>query len=119
MSAGPFAALPYSPRQHFALYFHAAILRVLETARDHLGSAESAHERFPFLSGYFEEMIGLGLAGGDFGEAHAWWREATMTWEADAQVALPLSALARATGLTYDDLVLLVQAGLPDEDPRM
>src|SRR6186713_2045417 len=109
MTADPFAALPYSPRQHFALYFHAAILRVLELARDHLGSAEAAHERFPFLSGYFEEMLGHGLAGGDFEEAHAWWRQATTTWEKNAPIRLPLSSLACEGGLTYDDLVLLVQ----------
>src|SRR3954471_3400792 len=119
MSAGPFAALPYGSRQHFALYFHAAVLRLLDLARDHLGSAEAAHERFPFLSGYFEEMLGHGLKGGNFEEAHAWWRQATTTWEANAPIALPLSSLGRATGLAYDDLVLLTQAGLPYEDPRM
>jgi hypothetical protein len=119
MNPGPFAALPYSPRQQFALYFHAAVLRVLELAHDHFGTADAVHERFPFLSGYFEEMVSHGLSGGNITEAQAWWRQATTTWETDAPIRLPLSSLARAAGLTYDDLVLLVQAGLPDEDPRM
>ena len=40
MTASPFAAIPYSPRQHFALYFHAAVLRVLDLARAHFDSVE-------------------------------------------------------------------------------
>jgi len=119
MSSGSFAALPYSPRQHFALYFHAAVLRVLELARDHFGTADALQERFPFLSGYFEEMVSHGLSGGNFTEAQAWWRQAMTAWERNAPIRLPLCSLAGAADLTYDDLVLLVQAGLPDEDPRM
>src|SRR4051812_39897137 len=115
MNPGPFAALSYSPRQHFALYFHAAVLRVLELAHDHVGSVDAVQDRFPFLSGYLEEMVGHGLAGGNATEAQAWWRQATITWESHAPIRLPLSSLVSAAGLTYDDLVLLVQAGLPDE----
>ena len=111
MTASPFAALPHSPRQHFALYFHAAVLRVLDLVRAHFDSAEAAQEKFPFLSGYYEEMSGLGLTAASFDEAHAWWRRATTTWEQDAPIRLPLASLASAAALSYDDLVLLAEAG--------
>ena len=107
-----------APHEHFTLYFYAAVLRVLEQATTHFGSAEAATGRLPFLAGYFDELAGRGLEGVSFGEAHGRWRATIDAWERTAPGRLPLAALRRAAGLGHDDLTLLAQVGLPDEDPR-
>src|SRR5215208_5624523 len=107
-----------APHEHFTLYFYAAVLRVLEQAATHFGSAEAATGRLPFLAGYFDELAGRGLEGVGFGEAHGRWRATIDAWERTAPGRLPLAALRRAAGLGHDDLTLLAQVGLPDEDPR-
>ena len=43
-----FAELIHSPHQHFTLYFYAAVLRVLDQASTHFGSAEAVNEKLPF-----------------------------------------------------------------------
>jgi hypothetical protein len=113
-----FAALAHTPQQHFALYFYAALLRVIEQTTLHFGSAAAVHERFPFLSGYFNEIAAAGLDDGSFAQASERWHAAIAGWERSAPCRLPLAALRDAAGLRQHDLVLLAQIGLPDEDPR-
>ncbi len=113
-----FEGLAHTPRQHFTLYFYAALLRVTAQASLHFGSAEAANERFPFLAGYLDELAASGLAGMSFGDAQVHWRDAIDIWERPAPCRLPLAALRAAADLTHDDITLLAEIGLPDEDPR-
>jgi hypothetical protein len=113
-----FAALAHTPQQHFALYFYAALLRVIEQTTLHFGSAATAHERFPFLSGYFNEIAAAGLDDTSFDVAAQRWQTSIEAWEGHASIRLPLAALRDAAGLRPHDLALLAQIGLPDEDPR-
>ena len=119
MPTAKFAAVQHSPHQHFVLYFYAAILQLLEQARDHCGSAEAADERFPFLAGYFEELVANGLDGASFHEASASWARAVAEWEECAPVALPLAVLRQRSDLSAHDLIVLVLIGMCDEDPRL
>lgn len=111
------ADLPYTAHQHFTLYFYAALLRLLDQASRHFGSAEAADERFPFLAGYFSEVSAC-LEGASFPEAHTRWQRGVSEWERVAPDPMPLSALRTATGLSQTDLTILAEIGLPDEDPR-
>jgi hypothetical protein len=113
-----FAEVAHTPQRHFALHFFAAVLRVLEQAGLHLGSAEAANERFPFLAGYFDEVAYGDLDGLSFREAHGYWRGGIEAWERAAPGRLPLGSLRRMAGLDHDEITLLAQIGLPDEDPR-
>jgi hypothetical protein len=113
-----FAALAHTPQQHFALHFYAALLRVIEQATLHFGGAAAAHERFPFLAGYFGEIAAAGLDDSSFALASKRWATAVEVWERAAAVRLPLAAVRTAAGLRPHDLTVLAQIGLPDEDPR-
>jgi hypothetical protein len=113
-----FAALAHTPQQHFALYFYAALLRVIEQTTLHFGSAAAAHERFPFLAGYFNEIAAAGVDDSSFAVASQKWQTALEVWERAAPIRLPLAALRGAAGLQPHDLTLLAQIGLPDDDPR-
>jgi hypothetical protein len=114
-----FKGLAHTPQQHFTLYFYAALLRLLHHASVHFESPEAMNARLPFLAGYFDEIRALGIDDASFDVVHARWRCAMATWERMAPGRLPLAALARAAGLDHHDLTLLVQIGLPDEDPRL
>jgi hypothetical protein len=113
-----FDGLPHTPHQHFTLYFYAALLRVIEQASLHFGSAAAANEGLPFLAGYFDEVTRRGVQGDTLSEAYTNWRHGIDAWERRARVRLPLAALRATAGLTHDDLVLLAQIGMPEEDPR-
>lgn len=111
--------LPYTPLQHFALYFYAALLRVVARAASHHGSLAAARESLPFLTGYLEELQELGLGDIHSEDVCASWTDALLEWESDAPCPLPLIALRHAAALSVEDITLLVQVGLPDEDPRI
>ena len=120
MSDELFAGLAHTPRQHFTLYFYAAVLRVAGQAARHFGSADAVGERLPFLAGYVDEIARqvASLEGASFEEAYARWCDAIDAWERSTPCRLPLVALRTAAGLDHGDVTLLAQIGLPDEDPR-
>jgi shikimate kinase len=116
---GLFDHLPHTPLQHFALYFYAALLRVLTRAARHYDSAQAARKALPYLDGYLAELNELGIVALDSPDVCASWRDAMLEWESAAPCRLPLTALRHAGRLSQEDLTLLVQIGLPDEDPRL
>jgi hypothetical protein len=115
---GVFDHLPHTPLQHFALYFYAALLRILTRAARHYGSAQAARKALPYFDGYLAELSDMGIGALDSPDICATWRDAMLEWERSAPCRLPLTALRRAGRLSQEDLTLLVQVGLPDEDPR-
>ena len=84
-----FAALAHTPQQHFTLYFYAALLRVIEQTTLHFGSAAAAHERFPFLAGYFNEIAAAGVGDSSFAAASQQWHTALEGWEQASSIRLP------------------------------
>ncbi|AKJ02885.1 ATPase family protein associated with various cellular activities (AAA) [Archangium gephyra] len=106
------------PFQHFKLYLFAAVSRVVAHAARMLGTEDALLARFPFLSGYREELEHLGLATLEAEDGAGAWPEAIATWEEDTPGHLPLRALREAAGLEHDALTLLLAVGLVEEDAR-
>lgn len=118
MAKNLFADLRPTPANHFSLYFYAAVLHVLKQASDALGSLDSAAGQFPFLSGYKNELAGLGLEVTSCDEAANRWRRALREWEETAICHLPLRALSAVTALDGETLIMLLTIGLVEEDSR-
>lgn len=119
-----FEGLPHIPREHFKLFFYAAVLHIFsrlsldESADSASSPQETTFEHFPFLAGYTNELAACGLEGMSLDQAELAWREAVLAWEDSAPLTLPLTSLRRAAELDYDALVLLAAIGLLDEDAR-
>ncbi len=119
MSKEPFAHLPFTAEAHFRLYFYGALVQIFEKVFDVFDSPEAAFEEFPFLESYFGELAANGLDQTEVEEAGEWWEAALRDWEGRAEGHFfPLCALARATGLDYAGLTLLVAVNLGEEDRR-
>ena len=114
----PFIDIPPTPADHFRLYFYAAVLRVVEIAALACETLEAAFEQFPFLAGYCDEMAPFGLGDLTLGTASGWWQEALAAWEARTATHLPLRALREVAGLDHTGVVILMLAGLIEEDAR-
>ena len=116
--AHPFGDLRPAPAEHFKLYFYAAVLQVLNRLVHVLGSPEAVFEAFPFLEGYHAELAARGLGDRTGLAAGEWWRQAVRGWEADGGQHLPIRALRDTLCLDHAGLLLLMLAGLVEEDPR-
>ncbi|MCI0393436.1 MAG: ATP-binding protein [Chloroflexi bacterium] len=121
-TANAFQDLPCSARQHFVLHLFAAIYRVLNHLR-RLGEAggeelDVVFKRYPFLTGYFGEMLTIMPAGITWEEAPAWWEREIVGWEQQNDVDLPLRTLTEEGGVEFNGRLALVLAGLVEEDSR-
>src|SRR5579864_6440833 len=117
-NTGPFASAPVTSATHFKLYYFAAVLHIIDWLAQRSETSEDLLERFPFLAGYMQELALAGLDGRNTSEAHAWWRERLLDWEARAPVFLPLRSMRASAGLAYETMVGWFCIGLPEEDPR-
>lgn len=113
-----FEGLAPTPERHFTLYFYAAALQLIEQVAYGFDSWEEVVGQFPFLEGYHQEVARQGAEGLTLAEAPGRWRDSLREWEREAEVHLPLLALARAARLGYEELVLLLTAGMCEEDAR-
>lgn len=118
MKSHPFSNLPYQPNTHFRLYYYAAVLRLVSFASASLESIDALIERFPFLKAYMNELVDYGLEGLTLEKAPAWWQDAMMQWEQQSDIKLPLLQLREALGLDHEAILLLITAGLCDEESR-
>jgi hypothetical protein len=118
MFSKPFSKLEPTAANHFKLYYYAAVLHAVEQLVRSLGSIESVLERFPFLTVYYEELAGQGLS--DIGSrvASETWLSAIRDWEKNFSGHLPLRALSEECGLNSSALLMVLLAGLPEEDSR-
>jgi ATPases of the AAA+ class len=104
---------------HFKLYFYAAVLHITGEIIAMSGSHELAFKQFPFLGGYYEELLRFEPEQFSWREFAAWWRDSLFAWEQDAtDTYLPLRALRHATGLDHEAMTLLMGIGLNEEDAR-
>lgn len=104
-----------APARMFGLYLYAAVLQLLRHVAESRGSWEQVFEEFPFLAGYSREVAGHGVDGMPVGEAAGFWRRMLEEQEAEAG-RLPTRALREDYGLDYETLLLLMCAGLVEED---
>lgn len=118
MPNNPFAPIPANPREHFKLYFYAAILEFLDQVSQAVGSAEAVFERFPFLVGYNNELALGGLDGLSYGQAARVWLDSLAIWEKTTAAHLPLRALREAADLDPAAIAVLIGVGLIEEDAR-
>jgi ATPase family associated with various cellular activities (AAA) len=105
-----------TPELHSNLYLYGAVLQLLRNVAESHDSWEEVFEQYPFLGGYYREVMANGVSGMSVDEAAAFWRRRVEGQEADAH--LPLRALGAAYGLDYDALLLLMFTGLAEEDAR-
>lgn len=112
----PFADLPETPSTHFKLCFFATVQRLVRHVVDSLGSYEAAWEQFPFLKGYYDELVSSSPEGKALDED--WWHNAIANWEESVPGHLPLRALCEAVELDSRSLTLLLSIGLVEEDIR-
>ncbi|MFZ2360041.1 MAG: hypothetical protein WA040_11935, partial [Anaerolineae bacterium] len=118
-----FDHLPRTARNHFLLSMYAAVYRLLFTAHllDSAAPVEgraSIQQEFPFLAGYFEEMLRFMPADITWEQGWRWWQAELAAWEAGAGQHLPLLRLDRHAGLSAEARLALILAGLVEEDSR-
>lgn len=119
--AGMFAHLPRTARSHFLLSMYATVYRVLFTVHTLNSASEespSVDQEFPFLAGYFGEMLRFMPADITWQAGWGWWQQALAAWEAGGAQDLPLLRLERHAGLSLDSRLAVILAGLVEEDSR-
>src|SRR5215468_1873176 len=105
--------VPAGAQGHFLLHFYAVVARVLERLSiAATGERNGAYfERFPFLVGY--QSVLASLAPDGIAALHtAWWEAQIAAWEARTAVHLPLRELVEGTGLSKNEVRVLIAAGL-------
>jgi hypothetical protein len=123
MSPTAFDHLPRSARSHFLLSMYAAVYRLLFTAHllDSAAPAEgraSLQQDFPFLAGYFDEMLRFMPPEITWEQGWRWWQIELAAWEADAAARLPLLRLEQQAALSAEARLALILTGLVEEDSR-
>lgn len=111
-----FVDLPETPATHFKLWFYAAVQYMLLYVAGVLGSYEAVWQQFPFLKGYYDELVARGPGGQELNASR--WYDALATWEMAIPGHLPLRALREAAALDALSLSLLLIIGLVEEDVR-
>jgi hypothetical protein len=92
------------------------VQRLLRYVADSLSSYEAVWEQFPFLKGYYDELVNSIPEGKALDED--WWYNALVEWEGTVSGHLPLRALRETVGLDCRSLALLLSIGLMEEDAR-
>src|ERR671918_596518 len=87
-----FTALEPMPTTHFKIYFYAAMAQVLEQVAESFDSLDAAFEQFPFLAGYWAELVHYEMENSQTLQSVEW-QSALKSWEESATVHLPLRAL--------------------------
>ena len=116
-----FDHLPRTARDHFLLSMYAAVYRLLFTAHLLESATESRsplQEEFPFLAGYFDEMLRFMPADISWEAGWRWWKAELALWEDGATQDLPMLRLALTSGLGLDGRLALILIGLVEEDSR-
>ncbi|MBE2235454.1 MAG: AAA family ATPase [Anaerolinea sp.] len=128
MTTTTFDHLPHTARSHFLLLMYGAVYRLLYTVHllDSAADGKPAlQEDFPFLAGYFDEMVRYMPADVTWEAGWRWWNAQLAQWEA-GQDELPLLRLAMpaqdappaAAWDGLDQRLALVLIGLVEEDSR-
>ncbi|HEX5164157.1 MAG TPA: ATP-binding protein [Thermomicrobiales bacterium] len=117
-----FADMPDTARNHFRLNVYVALYDLVYYLR-HLGPTSGDNlrqmlERYPFLKRYFEAMFAYMPDDLSWDATREWWEVELKEWEAAADAHLPLVALAKHAGLSFESRIAAVMVGLVEEDSR-
>jgi hypothetical protein len=117
-----FAAIPHSPKADYRIHFYAAVYLLLHTVRrlsaDRHQDLGRIVARYPFLGAYVQEMLPYLPDEVSWDAMHGWWEREISAWEGASPVGLPLVSLCRLGRLSFQQRMLLILAGLPEEDFR-
>ena len=121
-SKNAFHEVPHSPAGHFHLLFYAAVYSLINYIR-HLAEngdqeLEAALAAYPFLGHYLVEMLPYLDDDLAWREGPAWWQQQIQEWERASVTHLPLMALEREGGVGFEGRLILIMAGLLEEDSR-
>ena len=120
--AHPFDHLPHTTRNHFVLHLFTAVYYLVHylqrAAEPENGVLETLFDRYPFLGGYFGELVTFLPPTITWGEGLSWWQTEIGRWEAASPIHLPLSILHEAGVAGFNGRIALLLAGLVEEDSR-
>jgi hypothetical protein len=116
--ATPFDELPPVAAEHFRLYTYAAVHHVLHQLGVSLGGVDELVQHFPFLQGYLDELAAHSLEVSTRTRPVDWWCVTLDHWESRTHAHLPLRDLRHAAGVDHTAVMLLLSAGLLEEDAR-
>jgi hypothetical protein len=118
----PFDHLPHTARNHFVLHLFTAVYYLVHylqrTADPEKSGLETIFDQYPFLGGYFGELVTFLPPAITWGEGLRWWQTEIGRWEAASPIHLPLSILHEVDVAGFSGRVALLLAGLAEEDSR-
>ena len=115
-----FEKIPYTASGHFLLNFYAAVYRLINHIY-RLGKEEEldkTFKKYPFLEGYFKEMLKYMPEDVGWEDALLWWENEITSWEKECTNHLPLLALTENGNIDFCGRVALMVVGLVEEDSR-
>ncbi|MEP6925795.1 MAG: ATP-binding protein [Pyrinomonadaceae bacterium] len=116
--AEPFADVAPTAAGHFDLYFLAATAHLTRQLAQTFGTREALFADFPFLSAYDERLAGREPDNLADEKAADWWEKALAAWEKKSAAHLPLRVLQEQCNVSHSAIILLMCAGLVEEDSR-
>ena len=117
-----FQKIPHSPGGHFHLLFYAAVYWLINYIR-HLAEngdqeLEAVLAAYPFLAHYLDEMLPYLDDDLSWRDGPAWWQQQIQEWERASDTYLPFIALESEGGIGFEGRLILIMAGLLEEDSR-
>lgn len=117
-----FEQLPRTVHNHFRLHFFAAVYHLLYYIYwlEQLGGEKLSDslETYPFIKGYFREMLQYMPRNLAWDAGPQWWRREIQAWEHTIEFPLPLRRLDMVAGIDFSSRIALMLAGLMEEDSR-
>jgi ATPase family associated with various cellular activities (AAA) len=117
-----FEHIPLTAGGHFVLNFYAAVYSLINYIRR---LSEKAGEEpvkrfkeFPFLQSYFAEINQSLPPGVTWSQAAAWWESEIADWEKRVDGLLPLRAISRGQGFSFQSRLAFLLVGLVEEDSQ-
>lgn len=121
-SPNPFQDVRATPHQHFVLHLFAAVFRLINHVRRLGGNSgaelDAVFQQYPFLAGYFGEMLAHMPDKITWEEGSAWWEQQITAWEEPHAANLPFCALTAEGTVDFNGRLTLVLVGLVEEDSR-
>jgi hypothetical protein len=140
-----FESIPRTAKGHFILNFYAAVYYILNHIR-HLSDVggdnlDKTFKKYPFLSGYLKEMhqympeklawertslwwsirseqIWKEAETVTWERASLWWEREITAWERSSHEHLPMLALTKQCGISFQSRIALMIVNLVEEDSR-
>lgn len=117
-----FKDIPCTPKQHFVMHLLAAICQIVGMMH-HMDNSEDKKlgdifEKYPFLGGYFGEIVSLMPDSLTWEKASVWWEVQIKLWEQPQRKSLPLCRLSENGKVSFNGRLAIMLVGLVEEDSR-